>query len=353
MVDLSREKGGCVGLTVTIRELTSAAEIRAAAPAWEALLARSASNRFFLTPLFQSLWWERLGVGRPRVLIGHDDGRGTPRFIVPLYRCAVEGLGTVVRLIGGSEVSDYLDAVAAAADLDLAWRAAFDLLAAAPGTWDALELLALPEDSPSRRIVARLAAERGWSAEESIDDVCPVVALAPTWAGYLAGLRKKDRHELRRKIGRLEREAGRERFASVGPDDDIERAIGDFMLLHRQSGQEKDGFWTPALEGFFRDLIRATHQAGQLRLFFQFVDERPAATVLAFRYDDRYYVYNSGFDPALRDLSVGVVCMGRAIQAAIAEGVALFDLLQGDEAYKYDLGATNTTVYRCLVRPGA
>jgi CelD/BcsL family acetyltransferase involved in cellulose biosynthesis len=86
-------------------------------------------------------------------------------------------------------------------------------------------------------------------------------------------------------------------------------------------------------------------------LAFQSVGGQRVACVLAFRYGDRYYVYNSGYDPAYRDLAVGVVCMGRTIAAAIAEGAAIFDLLQGDEPYKYDYGAVNTSVYRCLVRP--
>jgi CelD/BcsL family acetyltransferase involved in cellulose biosynthesis len=107
------------------------------------------------------------------------------------------------------------------------------------------------------------------------------------------------------------------------------------------------------MERFFRRLLTAAHAAGQLRLAFQSIGDKRAACVLAFCYADRYYVYNSGYDPAFRDLAAGVVCMGRTIATAIAEGVAVFDLLQGDEPYKYDYGAVNTTVYRCLVRPTA
>ena len=52
-----------------------------------------------------------------------------------------------------------------------------------------------------------------------------------------------------------------------------------------------------------------------------------------------------------RDYAAGVVGMGRAIRSAIAEGATIFDLLQGDEKYKYDFGAVDTQVYRLLARP--
>jgi CelD/BcsL family acetyltransferase involved in cellulose biosynthesis len=228
--------------------------------------------------------------------------------------------------------------------------AVFDDLAARRD-WDVVELRAIPAASPSRAAVAALAAARGWMVEESLDDVCPVIALPATWDAYLRNLRKKDRHELRRKTGRLESAAEGERFAMIGPEDDLPRAIDDFFRLHRLSGQEKEGFWTEALHRFFKRLIVATHADGSLRLAFQSIGEQRVACVLSFRYGDRYYVYNSGYDPDFRAYAVGVVTMGRVIQAAIAEGAAVFDLLQGDEPYKYDFGAVNTEVYRLLVRP--
>jgi CelD/BcsL family acetyltransferase involved in cellulose biosynthesis len=338
-----------VRLTVTTCEVTTPADAWSIGSAWDELLARSATNVIFLTRAFQSIWWEELGEGQLRLLVGEADG-GAPLFIAPLCVCEAPGLGRTVQFVGGREVADYLDIIAAPEDLALAWAMVFDHLDASDLAWDAVELRAVPAASESRALVARLAAERGWSVEEAVDNVCPVIALPPTWPQYLQRLRKKDRHELRRKIGRLERAEGGERFEVVGPDDDLEAAIEDFFRLHRLSGQEKNGFWTAAMERFFRRLIAAAQAEGWLRLTFQSIGGRRAAATLSFRYGDRYYAYNSGYDPAYRDYATGVVAMGRTIQAAIAEGTAIFDLLQGDEPYKYDFGAADTQVYRLLVR---
>jgi CelD/BcsL family acetyltransferase involved in cellulose biosynthesis len=324
--------------------------------AWDGLLARGVSDVFFLTRNFQRIWWEELGDGRPLVLVGQNGG-AEPLFIAPLCVAEIDGQGRTVQFIGGREVADYLDLIAAPDDLAGAWRLVFEHLRAIDGEWDALELRALPAWSPTREIVAGLAAEFGWSVETAVDNVCPLIALPPTWEQYLARLSKKDRHELRRKIGRLERAEAGERFAVVGAtgdladDGDLDAAIDDFFRLHRLSGQDKNGFWTPAMERFFRRLIAEARDRGWLRLAFQEVAGQRAAAVLSFRYGDRYYVYNSGYDPAYRDYAAGVVGMGRAIRSAIAEGATIFDLLQGDEKYKYDFGAVDTQVHRLLARP--
>ena len=50
-------------------------------------------------------------------------------------------------------------------------------------------------------------------------------------------------------------------------------------------------------------------------------------------------LYNAAYDPGLASLSVGIVSHAWAIREAIARRYATYDLLRGDEPYKYDLGA--------------
>ncbi|OLC19356.1 MAG: hypothetical protein AUH33_05770 [Chloroflexi bacterium 13_1_40CM_68_21] len=66
----------------------------------------------------------------------------------------------------------------------------------------------------------------------------------------------------------------------------------------------------------------------------------------AFAYEGTLALYNAAFDPTLAPLSVGIVCHAYAIRSAIEEGIRTYDLLRGDEPYKYDLGAED----RWLVR---
>ena len=54
-----------------------------------------------------------------------------------------------------------------------------------------------------------------------------------------------------------------------------------------------------------------------------------------FRYGDKFYFYQSGFDPGYARQSVGLVALGLTIKAALEEGAMEYDLLHGDEEYKF------------------
>jgi CelD/BcsL family acetyltransferase involved in cellulose biosynthesis len=57
------------------------------------------------------------------------------------------------------------------------------------------------------------------------------------------------------------------------------------------------------------------------------------------------------FDPAFERLSPGKLAFLHAIEAAIAEGCDTFDLLRGDEPYKYDWGARDRSLRRWHLLP--
>ena len=70
-----------------------------------------------------------------------------------------------------------------------------------------------------------------------------------------------------------------------------------------------------------------------------------------FRYGPVFYFYQSGFDPTYSQYSVGLITMGLAIQHALAEGAAEYDLLHGDEAYKFQWARTTRALCRLEVYP--
>jgi CelD/BcsL family acetyltransferase involved in cellulose biosynthesis len=61
-------------------------------------------------------------------------------------------------------------------------------------------------------------------------------------------------------------------------------------------------------------------------------------------------MYNSGYDPQYASLSVGLLSKALCLRDAIESGRRCFDLLRGNEPYKYDLGAKDQTIYRCVIR---
>ena len=99
-------------------------------------------------------------------------------------------------------------------------------------------------------------------------------------------------------------------------------------------------------ERFFRDVADTFAARGWLRLGVLNVDGEDAAVLFAFAYEGSFALYNAAYDLALAPLSVGIACHAYAIRSAIDEGLRTYDLLRGDEPYKYDLGATDRWLLR-------
>jgi CelD/BcsL family acetyltransferase involved in cellulose biosynthesis len=75
-----------------------------------------------------------------------------------------------------------------------------------------------------------------------------------------------------------------------------------------------------------------------------------AATYFNFDYEDQILVYNSGLNPDYAALSPGIVLISYNIQYAIEHKRKVFDFLQGNEEYKYRLGAEDTAVVNLNAR---
>lgn len=318
---------------------------------WNPLLARSQANTLFMTWEWQSTWWSWLGQGDLYLLAWRDAQRLVA--IAPLYWQQGEDGLRRLSLVGCVEVSDYLDLVVEAGYEEVVYSAFLDWLAGdtAP-PWDVVELCNLPESSHTHRLLPELAARRGLDSVTRLEDVCPVIALPDSFDAYLQHvLSKKQRHEVRRKLRRIQEETAVSWYVVDGARA-LSREADAFISLHRLSTQEKHSFMTPQMEGFFRRIVQVMHEAGWLYLAFIEIDGVKAAAMLAFVYDGRLLVYNSGYDPAsYAELSPGIVLTTFIVEDAIQRGLRMFDFLQGNEVYKYRFGAQDTAVYSTAIRP--
>jgi len=323
---------------------------------WNDLVARARFNSIFLTHEWQTTWWDSLGQGDLWIVAFRCPQSKALVGIAPLFLHTLEtGADAGKRqfnLVGCIEVSDYLDVIA---ERDRESEVYTALLAwlhspAAPA-WDIADLCNLPEVSLTYQALPGLAANYGLRAAVTQEDTAPQFTLPLRYEEYLqTRVEKKQRHEIRRKQRRAEREATTG-FYLVGPEHVIEAEVDDFIALQRASRADKADFMTPQMRRFFLAIARRMLQAGLLRLMFLTIDGDKAATLFAFEYDRRFWLYNSGYDPdAHAQLSPGWVLLSYAIQYAIATGCRVFDFMQGDEEYKYRFGAADYKVMRVTLR---
>jgi CelD/BcsL family acetyltransferase involved in cellulose biosynthesis len=299
---------------------------------WSAIAKRRSPSSIFLTP-------EWIAVAR-----AHDHAEqvtlavGEPPSAVAALARDVDG---TFRFAGG-ELTDEQDLVAAPQDATGAATAVARWIAAEAPRRVLLEYV--PEDSPTPTAVASELKDAGYTVKADRLVTSPRIALGTDYETYVQGLGKKERHELRRKLRRFEgaRDAGF-RWATEG-----ERAtvLDRFFALHRLSKGEKAAFMTREAEAFFRDIADALAALGWLRLGVVRAYGEDAAVLMAFAYGDTLALYNAAYDPALASLSLGIASHAFALRDAIDQGFKIYDLLRGDEPYKYDLGAHD----RWLVR---
>jgi CelD/BcsL family acetyltransferase involved in cellulose biosynthesis len=324
---------------------------------WNDLLQRSRFDTIFLTWEWQTVWWRCLGAvrGPLYLLSAHaDDDRLTG--ILPLY--LTEEGERCLQVVGCIEVSDYLDLIIETGQEEPIYNAFLDWLsggADAPA-WALLDLCNQPGASLAHSLLTALVRARGWTADTVQEDVCPIIEL-PTdaedgWETYLAALDKKERHEIRRKIRRAEREVPDLAFRVVTGGEELPAALDDFIRLHRLSSADKDAFMADDMQAFFREIAAVSAEQGWLRLFFLDAGGQSVSSYFCFAYGDDMLVYNSGYDPqANPHLSFGWVLLSKIIQYSIEQGFRRFDFLQGDEDYKHRFGGVDTPIFRTLIRP--
>tara|TARA_Y100000590_G_scaffold81784_1_gene91075 strand:+ start:42237 stop:43229 length:993 start_codon:yes stop_codon:yes gene_type:complete len=216
---------------------------------------------------------------------------------------------------------------------------------------ESIDLISIKDSSSSVKEINNLQHSTSWNIEESDWDVDPYLALPNSWEDYLANLRKKDRHELKRKFRRLEN-AGDISYSLFDHNtQNIDLALDQFVDLMAGSKEEKARFLTEDRKQFLRTLTTTMSEKNLLRLFFLEIDGVKVSTTMSFAHNNKLYLYNSGYNQEYRSLSVGLLLKAHNIRYAIEAGFKEFDFLRGNESYKYHLGGVDRKLHRFLVKP--
>ncbi len=333
--------------------LRSLEEFEEIAGEWNDLLSYSASHVPFLRHEYLSTWWRTLGGGEWKhgdlYIITARDENSQLSGVAPLFFTENRDGETALMLLGSIEISDYLDVIARPDDLPAFLQAVLEHLAGeqAPD-WQALDWYNLMQDSPTLPAL-RSAAERcGWAYSQENLQHCPYIPLPGDWETYLAAIDKKQRHEIRRKMRRLENSPDPIRWYFVTDESSLDAEIDALLALMAQD-QEKERFLSDVMRSQMRAAVHAAFQAGWLQLSFLEVDGRKAAGYLNFDFGNHIWVYNSGLNFELGELSPGWVLLSYLIRWANENKRAAFDFMRGDEEYKYRFGATDRLVVRAKV----
>ncbi|HYR92455.1 MAG TPA: GNAT family N-acetyltransferase [Terriglobia bacterium] len=305
---------------------------------WNNLLERSASDCVFLTHEWLHTWWKHLADGRRlSILACREDGN-----LVGIMPVAVRDaqytrmMPRALEFLGSGVIgSDYLDAIMLPGHEREVMRAFGDQLNQSNLM---LHLSQLKRGSSAALELAEQLQRRRWTVAETKINVCPFISLAGLdWDGYLATRSSSQRYNFNRRLRQLMK-GSEMRLECVQSPGEAQTGLDVLIALHRKrwgARGSSEAFQTDAVVAFHREFVERAAGRGWLRLMILRLGNQPVAALYGLRYGERFYFYQSGFDPAYSKQSVGLVVMGLAIKAAIEEGVSEYDFLHGDEEYKF------------------
>jgi predicted ATP-grasp superfamily ATP-dependent carboligase/CelD/BcsL family acetyltransferase involved in cellulose biosynthesis len=340
--------------------LLDVAELEALRPAWDDLLASSASDEPMLSPLWLLSWWRVFGAldGRRLAVVAcHDGGRlvglaplllRTHRYppAIPFRR--LELLGTGER--EADEVcSEYVGVLAArGAEASVAGALAEALARGALGPWDELVLTAMDGTGPMPALLGAALGRAGIIAEIESIGSAPYIALPRTFAEYLTALSPSSRYLITRSRRDLDRWAGAGlalHLASTPAELDAGRAA--LHALHGERWGGAGAFVSPRFTAFHDAVMPGLLARGSLELAWLTVRGEPLAAAYGIVWRGKVYFYQAGRSLAVpKGLRPGIAMHARLIERATELGRHEYDFLDGHSRYKRQLATAARSIVR-------
>jgi CelD/BcsL family acetyltransferase involved in cellulose biosynthesis len=286
---------------------------------WTRLAA--ASRNLFATWEWNELWWRHYGHGRRlRVVVSRRDDDEIDA-IVPLFLWSGRPF-RILRLIGHGH-GDLLGPICDRDDAETSVRALRHALAAEPydvfvGDWVA------GDRDWTRILGGRVVRETGYPILRFQDG---------SWDEYLASRSQSFRKRARHRRNRLERhhDVSYRYAVSATLEADLDAV---FRLHHARFGEHRCHFCGEH-EAFQREFAALAFERGWLRLLLLEVDGEPVCSEYGFVFQNDYFSYQGGRDPAWARESVGFLLEFESVRKALQEGTTEYRFLGGDEGYKY------------------
>jgi hypothetical protein len=300
-------------------------------------MARSEADPLFLSWHWLTHWWQYYGELLnlvPQILAVY---RGTDLIgLAPMYERHVVRAGVIravsVQMMGlcwrdpVPLISEYLDVIAAPADLDAVREECVRALLEQP-VWSELVIGFTATAGAWRDSFSRQATSANRYARELEPSVSYHADLGKGFSAYLKELGQSTRRSVWNLRRRLAEEHGEVRLESLGPEE-IDSGFDDLNRLH-QLRWNRPAFSQERLQ-FHKTFAAQLAAAGELA----FTRLRVADNVVSVLYDihkgTRQYNMKMGFHPTFTSrLSLGLVHFGYAMEAAAERGVQLYDFLAG------------------------
>ena len=180
--------------------------------------------------------------------------------------------------------------------------------------------------------------------------VCPYVELAEDFDAYLAQkLSSNSRQKVRRFLRKIDQSD--ELKFTVATAETVERDIEIVVAFWRKRWAKRKGAGLDELAGTYRNILLQAWSDNALFLPILWRGSQPLGGLGSFvdRQKSALMFFVAGRDESCNEPPPGMVLHAHSIRWAIENGLRTYDLLRGDEAYKYSFGATDRHIKYIVV----
>lgn len=324
-----------------IERITEFEHFRKIRRRWNSLLFSSDENSIFLTHQWFYSWWKCFSEGKFLEILLFKDGQREPIGIAPLMVKK-----NSLYFMASPEVTDYCDFITAKGRAEEFYHRFLAYLKIQYSGIKKVELMNLKSSSPALFFLPQLGPKYNFSCSFSEIEVSPVLELPSTYEDFLRLLDRKYRHELRRKLRRMDNLQGVKTVKVTNPKN-LQTSIETFIDLHRKSDPSKQEFWKrKGMVDFFREITLQFSSQRWVELNFLMYKEDIMATLFNFSYENQIFFYNIAYDKDYGRYSPGLFLFNHCLKQAIIEKKKRADFLRGREKYKYYFGAEESKIFQ-------
>lgn len=300
---------------------------------WNDLLSRSASDNFFLRWEWIHTWWEIFRQERVLlVLTVRKAGRLVG--IAPFYVEPASLLGERRLRFCSDELNpDYMDVIVEKGLERPVVRDVISFIIGRAAVWDVIALDNLLANSI---LLANLNRE-DLPYQQGDSLACPYLAIKGTVEEHLKARPPLREFKIEKKLRKLfQKETVR--YVLVGDLESFKKGLDDLFFLHKLRKDHvglRTNFASLDVQRFHHKLGALCLKSGQVELRLLYDGGIPVDAHYSFRYGNKLFQYQQGLNMAYKNFSVGAIALYLELREAFANGLSEYDMLKGDERYKF------------------
>jgi CelD/BcsL family acetyltransferase involved in cellulose biosynthesis len=315
-----------------IRHIRSLEEFESLQDQWDELLSSCSKQTVFLTWEWLTAWWKHWQAGRELWLItAWSEGKLVGA--APLMRTTVRRYGLKYRLIHslGAPNTDESDFLTHSDDTEEILKILCDYLLSQRGQWDALELNEFHLEIPTAKFIGNYFTERG-CVIRSKPNIHYHIPIAGTWDEYWKKLSKNLRHNIERRLRRVQ-ENHQLNFQVI---EGREATWSDFEAIFAMNarGNYPEKYKPEQERNFHRELMERMRNRNWIRIAILRFDGQPVAYDYGFAVHGKFEDWRTGFDLQYADWAGGTLMLYFELKYLFTEQYQDLDFLRGEYTYK-------------------